>query len=249
MADSLLAEIPDRPFRVERLVDTVTDFCEHYFAWTVGALLDQVNNRLVEQGAPDTRRVCPELPLFIRYGVTGAAAIELLTSGVRSRELVTRVAAAARQEEIDLTELRSWLGQMSFAGWRERFDATAADVLDLLEYCRIRGVGVLRRLLSEGQASFDVDLLPPSRNNQQSHRGESQAETGATLEPVVVRALTGFPTPAQLAVFAVEGAPAAPRATIPASLHSELQAVLDTALEIDGSLSGSLLTLRLAEER
>ena len=33
MADGLFASIPDRTFRLETTVDTVTDFCEHYFAW------------------------------------------------------------------------------------------------------------------------------------------------------------------------------------------------------------------------
>jgi hypothetical protein len=40
----------------------------------------------------------------------------------------------------------------------------------------------------------------------------------------------------------------APVAGIPASLHAEIQAVLDTGLDIDCHLAGNQLTLRLVKE-
>jgi len=259
IADVLLTEIPDRSLRIERLVDAASDFCEHYFSWIVGALLGQVNSRLNESDAGDKRRLCPDLSVFIRYGVTSAEAVELRTSGLRSRELANRVSKAAKDDQIDLKGLRSWLGRMALVGWRDRFDATAADLLDLLEYSRTRDADVLRKLLADGVVTVTVDVrksplpteeeLHPEHGRSTDGEGDSgNADAGAPGEPAIVRAVAGDLRPAPLAVFSAKSNVETPVANIPTSLHAELQAFLDTGLDVDGYLAGDQLTLRLVEE-
>jgi len=259
IADALLAEIPDRSFRIERLVDAVSDFCEHYFSWTLGALLGQVNSRLDESDAGDKRRLCPDLPVFIRYGVTSVEAVELRTSGLRSRELANRVSDAAKDDRIDLKDLRSWLGRMALVGWSKRFDATASDLLDLLEYSRTRDADVLRKLLVDGAVTVTVDVRKsplPTEEELHSEHGRStdgegdsgDADAGAPGEPAIVCAVAGDLAPAPLAVFLAKSNVETPVADIPTSLHDDLQALLDTGLDVVGYLAGDQLTLRLVEE-
>jgi hypothetical protein len=260
IADALLVDIPDDSLRIELLVDTVRDFCEYYLSWTLGALLDQVNSRLAKANVPDERRLCPQLPVFVRHGVASAEAIDLLTSGLRSRELAYRISEAARSEKTGLDDMRPWLGRMGLAGWRQRFAATAADLLDLLEYCRTRGANVLRQLLSDGVVTVTVDLIqksptseeePYAAHGRSSGNNEESQDTGADSgagDPAFVRPVPGDPRPAPLAVFLADSTMDAPVAGIPASLHAEIQAVLDTGLDIDCHLAGNQLTLRLVKE-
>ena len=248
MADELLAEIPERALRIERLVDGISDFCEHYLAWMLGVLLEQVNRRLLGAGSTD-RTVSIELPVFVRYGVSSVVAVELLLSGLRSRELATRLASAAEHEGIEVRDLRDWLGRMSLGAWRLRFDATATDLLDLLEYGRKRDVRVLRTLLGEGVVTVGVEttggtgvggVVPPV----------DDAGPAATVGgvPVLVRTLARAPAPAPLVLFPAATLGSAPIGTIPTSIHAEVQALLDTGLDINASLDGDQLTLRLTRE-
>jgi hypothetical protein len=239
MADALLGGVRDRSLRIERLVDAVSDFCEHYLAWMLGALIEQVNVR-VATARDDGRALSPELATFVRYGVNSAAAVHLLTSGLRSREIASRVAASAASEGIDVEDLRPWLGGMALAAWRENFDAGPSDLLDLLEYSG-RAAGVLASLLRDGTVTVGVDL-PQAPTN-----GESASTPGRQGATVVLQSLRGAPQPAPLVL--VSALPEEARvATVPTSLHADLQALLDTGLEVRCQLDGLRLTVRLTAD-
>jgi hypothetical protein len=62
---------------------------------------------------------------------------------------------AATAEGIEGTAIGDWLGGMSIAVWRDRFDATAGDVVDLLELTRSGRAGVVRDLLESGEARIE----------------------------------------------------------------------------------------------
>lgn len=85
LSDDLLAAVPDAAWRITKLVDTVTAHFEHFLSWTLGALIEAVNEALEDAGAE--HRLCPELPVYIRYGVDDRRALALIMGGVRSRRL------------------------------------------------------------------------------------------------------------------------------------------------------------------
>jgi hypothetical protein len=191
----------------------------------------------------------PDLPLFVRYGVTDPRAVHLLLSGVRSRELATRIAAAAETDNVDQTELRAWLSQMSLQTWGSRFGAAPTDLADLLEYARPRGSKVLRTLLSEGTTTITV--LPIQTADDQVTTLESappMASAGGDQAQgdLVLRRELGDRSPSPIAVFPAFSA--APVATIPISLHSEAQSILDTGLQLEIVLVGNQLTLSLEDQ-
>jgi hypothetical protein len=221
LANDFLAEVPAADFRIEQLVDAVTQHFEHFLAWTLGALLTLANEQLA---ARDEQLICPALPLFVRYGVDTLQALELLTRGVRSRELANAVGQEAAANQVDPEGMREWIRGMSIAVWRERFSASAPDVLDLLEYARARRGSTLRTLLEGGEAS-----IPVERDEEQS------------VDDVVIEPAEGNPPVPLL----VRDSTNATRARVPTGAHAELQAILDTGLDFRAALRGAELHVTL----
>jgi len=62
---------------------------EHYLAWTDGALVELVNDRLRERDVDERA----ELGSCVRYGVGDRRALVLMTSGIRSRRLAHAISA------------------------------------------------------------------------------------------------------------------------------------------------------------
>ncbi len=154
LADEVFSAVPNRGWRLELAVDAVSDFCEHYFAWLASVLVNRTNQILADMGRAIV--MSEEFGTYIRYGVLSNLAVELITAGVRSRELANIIAETAENEEILSTNVREWLGALSFDEWRDRFGATQLDLLDLVEYTRPRASSLLRDLLINGSASIDM---------------------------------------------------------------------------------------------
>jgi hypothetical protein len=226
MADRFLGDVAAADWRIEQLVDAVTQQFEHFLAWMLGVLLREANDLLAEQDAEEF--LCPVLPLFVRYGVDTTQALELLSSGVRSREFASSVGEAARGAGVDPSDMREWLRTMSIADWRVRFDANAGDVLDLLEYARTRRGGLLRALLESGEVK--VEIVGAAEGQRQGL--QIVAEEGAA-------------PPHPLVVVAANGASVG---SIPTSVHAEVQAILDTGLALAGSLEDSKLRISLQRD-
>ena len=143
------------------MVDAVTEHFEHYLAWTVGALVELVNTRLADAGIEE--RLCPDLGSYIRYGVNDPQALILMTSGIRSRRLAHAIAADLPADlEPAREELRRHVARMGVAGWRARYDASAAEVLDLLDFTRVRNRSLLRTLLETGNVTVDLPATQPT---------------------------------------------------------------------------------------
>ena len=98
ISSRLFGRVVDPRSRIESAVDTVTDYCEHYLSWMISALVTLTNSRLDELGVDVLSR---ELPVLVRYGATTMGAVELLTSGLHSREVANAIAAAAKYEGVD----------------------------------------------------------------------------------------------------------------------------------------------------
>ncbi|WP_117213178.1 DEAD/DEAH box helicase [Allorhizocola rhizosphaerae] len=224
LASNHLGHMENGADRIELLVNTVTEYFEHYLAWTVGALIEIVNRRLDE--LESELRLCPELGGYIRYGVSDPGALMLMTSGIRSRRLAH---AVVRDTPADLEasheHLRNWLAGMGIAAWRDRYQASASEVLDLLEYTRLRSRSLVRSLLEAGSVEVDIpDLL------------ESEWSGTLSLEP-----LHGEQHPAPLMVYSGRTAVA----TTSLHDHTDLMSVLETGLAIDVEIDDTEIPARL----
>jgi hypothetical protein len=214
LADEVLREIADPSWRISQLVDAVTAHFEHFLAWTVGALMQLINEALVDAGL--VFPLCPELPGYIRYGVQDPPALALMLAGVRSRRLAHDI---SRQlpEDVAASQVAEWLGDMSLLTWRESFHASPSEVLDLLAITRTSRGSLLRPLLETGSARLDVRLT-------NSLGGEQRPE----VIPVRVAPVPDQPAPAAIGFFRENDL----LAEVPPVSHTDVAAVLDTGLEV-----------------
>ena len=226
MAERFLSVVTQPHYRIEQIVDAITEHFEHFLSWTLGVLVELTNDRLEQQG--HRSRLCPDLPLYVRYGVDSAHALRLILGGVRSRGLAHRIATSAITEHMNPEDTRAWLGDMTIADWRTRFDPAAPELFDLIEYTRVRRGSLLPALLSDGTASLRLD--PPDQSTED--------------QPVVIRAFLEETASRQLAIYSLEKH-TEPLAVIPARLLADLQAVLDTGLEISCVLRDTGLEINL----
>ncbi len=230
LAGAHLADAASPAWRIEQMVDTVTGHFEHYLAWTVGALAELVNTRLADSDIED--RLCPDLGSYIRYGVNDPNALILMTSGIRSRRLAHAIAADLPYDlEPGREQLRTHIARMGVAGWRSRYDASAAEVLDLLDFTRARNRSLLRTLLETGNVAVE---LPALTTDLPTWAGP------LTLEPA-----RDEPHPSPLAIYDGDRL----IVTVAAQDHADLSAILDTGLaivvEIDNSTSSPALSVTL----
>jgi hypothetical protein len=225
MASTYLAAITKVDVRVEQMVDVVTECFEHYLAWMLGILVEAVNQAL--SGAGHDRLLCPDLPLFMRYGVDTPAAVGMATDGVRSRRLLHAVTARATFAERD--DVEEWLSEMSIADWREQFDATSVDILDLLDFTRAKSGALLPDLLETGGA--EVTLSPVTDDLH-------------SAEAVTLGLVASDPVPQRLGAFDGNGRLVA---VVPPREHGGVAAVLDTGLPLVAELTNASLRLTLLD--
>ena len=231
LAQAHLGDAANWAWRIEQMVDAVTG---HYLAWTVGALVELVNTRLASAGIEE--RLCPDLGSYIRYGVDDPKALILMTSGIRSRRLAHAIAADLPADlEPTREQLRLQIARMGMAGWRTRYDASAAEVLDLLDFTRVRNRSLLRTLLETGNVTVELPAIPASL---------PAWDGPLTLEPA-----RDEPHPAPLAVYAGDQH----IVTVATQDQADLSAIQDTGLativEIDDQAHRPVLsiTLQLAD--
>jgi hypothetical protein len=149
-----------------------------------------------------------------------------MTSGIRSRRLAHAV-SRDRPRDLQAThdELRAWLAGMGITEWRDRYEASASEVLDLLDYTRLRSRSMLKALLETGSVTLDVlDIQDPNE-----------------LQDLSVRPVDDDPEPARIAVWSDDQTVA----FISAADHTDIQAILDTGLAFEAALSGTSLRITL----
>lgn len=153
MADQLLSQIADRPWRLEQLVDRVSRGFGHAVSWMIAALLERANTILA---AIEHEPICPNLPLYVRFGVDSPLALRLVTTTLRNRDVAVRVERAARKHGIDDDDVSAWLGSIPVENWSEMFGTRPSDALDLLDAISDRQADVLRRLLDGEDVQIPV---------------------------------------------------------------------------------------------
>jgi len=232
MADTHLSAVPSPAWRIEQLVDQVSRHFEHFLSWTLGAFVEMVNAKLTDAGTE--AQLCPELGSYVRYGVSDSRALILMTSGVRSRGLAHRIANQAPSEiSPDLAKLRQWLNDMSLAEWRDRFNATSPEILDLLDITRDRTRSLLRTLLETGSVLVAVRWEP--------------AQVPSPFEKLALQPVEDEPRPASTGIY---GSGRLVGRVAPQE-QSDVNSILDTGLEFEVNLDstsgspGIVLTLQM----
>jgi hypothetical protein len=138
-----------------------------------------------------------------------------MTSGIRSRRLAHAIAADLPADlEPAREQLRVQIARMGVAGWRARYDASAAEVLDLLDFTRVRNRSLLRTLLETGNVTVDLPAIA--------------AGLPAWGGPLTLEPARNQLHPAPLAVYAGDQH----IVTVQAQDHADLSAILDTGLAI-----------------
>lgn len=232
LATEFLSVVNSRELAVEQIVE----FCEHFLSWTLGVVLTTVNTHLAEddpgvviadrtfRGAVAGPRLCESLPMYVRYGVDSTEAVELIGAGIRSRQFAHRVACVARAREDEGEGLREWLQSLPMDRWRRTFDGTPADFLDLLEFTRTRGGGLLGALLAEERADVATSL------------SDSVADG-----PASIRLIEADRPPQRFGVLR----DAEMLGVVAPAAHADVMAAMDSGLEFDAEIVQRNLILSL----
>lgn len=229
LGDAHLAAAGAAAWRVEQIVDAVTSHFEHFLSWTVSAVVELVNVRLSLRGIDDL--VCPELGGYIRYGINEPNALILMTSGIRSRRLAHAISGDLPDDfDSNAENLRSHLAAMGVTEWRDHFAATASELLDLLEFARVRRRSLLRALLESG--TVDVEL-------------PATIALGTTLDRLALEPVRDAPPPAPLAVYAADDQVATVASQDQADLTEILNTGVGTRLTVNPDSKPPTLTIAL----
>lgn len=235
LASEFLSEVDSRELAVEQIVDAVSEQCEHYLSWTLGVVVTIANNQLAEEqpgivirgrtyrGVAHTK-LCENLPLYVRYGVDSAEAVELISSGLRSRSFADRVASVAQAHEFEDGGVREWLQGLGIDRWRALFEGTPGDFLDLLEFTRTRGAGLLGALLADEQAGVQAEIEEPAIDG-----------------PATIRLIDSDQPPQRFGVFGADQL----LGVVSAAAHADVAAAIDSGIEFVASIEDGLLVLRL----
>lgn len=223
LAAHILPTVADAAWRLEQTVDAVSGTFEHFLSWTVGLVIAQANELLVERGGV---AALPEnLAYMIRYGVDTAIALKLLTAGVGSRRLAYEIGRYASAQGFEWSEVREWLRRLHIDGWRNEFGATPREIDDLAEFCRSHAKSPLRQLLETHQTTIDLTLpmTPPP-----PHTLAVELRVTSSADPVEVWTLHS---------------PAYRVGTVAAAFHTDLQLLRNSGIEFSATTNGSVVTL------
>jgi hypothetical protein len=152
LADIYFEAVANIDYRFEQLGDFLNDYFEIYLPWVFGTIIAWTNHFLVEAG---TELLVPSsIPANIRWGVNTPVAVELMVKGIQSRNLALRIAEAWDSEEGG--DVRSWIRFMDLAEWRRTFEASVAELRNLLEFSRDHRGGVAVDLITKESTELKV---------------------------------------------------------------------------------------------
>jgi len=225
LADTHLAEVADRVFRLEQIVDGISEGVQHYLSWTVGLVIAQANDILLSRFSPV--QLFANTAAHLRYGVDTPLAIDLLVRDVKSRTLARDLGRIARDRELDEAGLREYLSEQHIRGWRADLGATPTDVLDLLQYVQGGDRHKLGDMMATGSATAQVRL------------GSGIPVPEPDAEAVAVT-ITASSDGDELKILAESGSVLG---VVVARDHAGVAAVLDSGLLLDFSLRGTTVTI------
>ncbi|MGY0466762.1 DEAD/DEAH box helicase (plasmid) [Kitasatospora sp. cg17-2] len=204
---------------LEQAVRCISSTFEHVLSWTLGALVNLVN----EAGThvPGTPLLNSQTAWHLRHGVDTEQALTLLTSGITSRRLAHAIGSDAAAHAIRPADLRGWLTNQDADGWAASYGATTYEIDDLLDYVRTPST-LVNDLLARSTVAVQVRALLPI------------ADAPATLvRPSSTSASIGVHVDSRLV------------ATVPPDRHLDVLAMLDAGFDLHHRLRGSgLITSR-----
>lgn len=150
----LLPTVTDAAWRLEQTVDATSGAFEHFFSWTIGAVIEQANERLEDVGSPT--RLPNDLAYMVRYGVDTPQAVDLLIRGVQSRRLAYTVGKRAADNGQDLQQMLTWLRDLHIEGWVTEFGTTSREINDLADVTREASTSLIRQFLSASEATAEL---------------------------------------------------------------------------------------------
>lgn len=161
LAAYMLPSVTDASWRLEQTVDAISGAFEHFLSWTIGVVVDQANEHLISEGGVDA--LPDDLAYFVRYGVGTTIALNLLTSGIRSRRIANTIGQRATELDLSWSQTRNWLRGLHINGWKAELAASRREIEDLVDFCRSAGTSPLRQLLEEETATIKLyePMTPP----------------------------------------------------------------------------------------
>jgi hypothetical protein len=157
LANDHLEEVPNTAFRLEQMVDGISEGIQHYLSWTVGLVISQANDIL--RSRLSSAALLASTAAHLRYGVDSPLAINLLVRDVKSRTLAQRLGRLAREAGFDEEGLREYLSEQHIRRWRDELEATPTDVLDLLQYVQGRDQHKLAEMMETGAVTAQSRLV------------------------------------------------------------------------------------------
>jgi hypothetical protein len=232
LANTYFPDVNDEEYRSEQLGDLVGGLFENYLPWVLGTLIGWANE-LHLQDDPFSEPIPAEISAFIRFGVESTEALSLMVNGLQSRRLAHAIAGAYGQASVDIS-LLDWLRGMNLEQWRTMFEASPRELLELIGVLRIRHAAIAARVLGGQVASVALEAIP------------SDPMPGT----VKVRlAHVPGPAPQLLGAWDLESGGTL-FGVVPGPYHEEVEALLQTNLELDTAVSptedGVRLEIQLA---
>lgn len=223
LADAHLAAVQDSAFRLEQMVDGISEGVQHYLSWTVGLVIAEANDMLLSRLSPS--QLSASTAAHLRYGVDTHLAIDLLVRDVKSRSLAQHLGRLAAEAGLDGEGLREYLSERHIQGWRAELEATPTDVLDLLQYVQ----GGDRHKLAELMATGSVTA-------------QSRLEGDELVDAIPVTVVVSDDGD-ELRLLAGDRSVLG---VIVARDHAGVAAVLDSGLLLDFKLQGATVTITRA---
>lgn len=224
LADRHVEAVPDPVWRLEQMVDAISEGVQHYLAWTVGLVVAQANEILLNRLSP--RQLLSTTAAHLRYGVDTPLAVKLLVSDLKSRTFARDLGRLARNSDWDEDGLREYLSELHIRGWREQYAATPTDVLDLLAFVQGRDRHKLATLMSSGAVTAHIRATDAPLPEGPVAVTVVATDDGATLE---LRTSDGTAV-----------------GVVIARDHAGVQAVLDSGLLLDVTIEGEIVTFTRA---
>ncbi|OJV59125.1 MAG: hypothetical protein BGO38_17820 [Cellulomonas sp. 73-145] len=228
LADTHLSAVQDAAFRLEQMVDGISEGVQHYLSWTVGLVIAQANEILLSRLS--LVQLFATTSAHLRYGVDTPLAVDLLVRDVKSRSLARDIGRIARDRGLDELELREYLREQHIRGWRADLGATPTDVLDLLQYVQGADRHKLSQLMATGSVTGQVRL---------GNENPALEPSDEPLPVTIVPSSDGN----ELEVLAGDGSVLG---IVVARDHAGVTAVLDSGLLLDYTLRGTTVTITRA---
>ena len=228
LAETYLSEVADPGFRLEQMVDGISEGVQHYLSWTVGLVVAQANDILLSRLSP--LQLLASTAAHLRYGVDTPMAIDLLVRDVKSRSLARDLGRIARDGGLGEAGLREYLSEQHIRGWRADLGATPTDVLDLLLYVQGGDRHKLGEMMATGSVTAQARL---------SHGDPISEPAPGPVLVTIVASNDGE----ELSILAEDGSDLG---VVVARDHAGVAAVLDSGLLLDFSLLGTTVTITRA---